>query len=177
MQAPALPVSEAERIATLRDLLILDTEPEARFDLITTYAASQFAVPIVLVSLVDTNRQWFKSCVGLETSETPRDVSFCGHAILQTGILEIFDARADPRFADNPLVTGAPYIRFYAGCPLVMANGEAVGTLCLIDRMPRRLSEWERDHLLLLGKMVSYELRGIPGSQVEGRPNIPAYYT
>ena len=176
MQTPALPVSETARIATLRDLLILDTEPEARFDLITAYAASQFAVPIVLVSLVDVSRQWFKSCVGLETAETPRDISFCGHAILQAGIFEITDARHDPRFADNPLVTGAPFVRFYAGCPLVMANGEAVGTLCLIDRRPRRLDAWEREHLLLLGKMVSAELQGVSASTVEGRPHIPAYY-
>lgn len=176
MQMPALPVSEAQRIATLRDLLILDTAPEARFDLITAYAATQFDVPIALVSLVDANRQWFKSCVGLEAEETPRDISFCGHAILQTGIFEIHDARADARFADNPLVTGAPYIRFYAGCPLVMDNGEAVGTLCLIGRAPKRLSEWERDHLAVLGKMVSAELQGVSASTVEGRPHIPAFY-
>lgn len=176
MQAPALPDSEAKRIATLRELLILDTDPEARFDLITAYAASQFNVPIALVSLVDSDRQWFKSCIGLEASETPRDVSFCGHAILQPEILEITDARADPRFADNPLVTGDPFVRFYAGCPLVMANGESVGTLCLVDRRPKRLSEWERDHLAVLGKMVAAELQGVSANTVEGRPHIPAFY-
>lgn len=176
MQAPALPVSEAQRIATLRQLLILDTAPEARFDLITAYAASQFGVPIALVSLVDASRQWFKSCVGLEAAETPRDISFCGHAILQDGIFEIPDARADPRFADNPLVTGDPWIRFYAGCPLVMDNGEAVGTLCLIDRVPKRLGGWEREHLLVLGKMVAAELQGVSAGTVEGRPHIPAFY-
>jgi GAF domain-containing protein len=176
MQAPALPESETARIATLRDLLILDTEPEARFDLITAYAASQFGVSIVLVSLVDAERQWFKSCVGLEAAQTPRDISFCGHAILHPGIFEVPDAREDPRFADNPLVTGNPWIRFYAGCPLLMANGEAVGTLCLIDRMPKRLDAWERDHLQVLGKMVAAELQGVSSGKVEGRPHIPAFY-
>lgn len=176
MQAPALPASEAQRIATLRELLILDTGPESRFDLITAYAASQFNVPIALVSLVDTNRQWFKSCVGLQATETPRDVSFCGHAILQPEIFEIADARGDPRFADNPLVTGDPHIRFYAGCPLVMHNGEAVGTLCLIGRAAKRLTPWEREHLTVLGKMVSAELQGVSAGTVEGRPHIPAFY-
>lgn len=176
MRPPALPATESQRIATLRDLLILDTEPEARFDLITAYAASQFKVPIALVSLVDADRQWFKSCIGLEVSETPRDISFCGHAILQPEILEVSDAMVDPRFADNPLVTGDPRIRFYAGCPLVMANGESVGTLCLIDRKPKRLSAWEREHLAVLGKMVAAELQGVSAGTVQGRPNIPAFY-
>lgn len=176
MQAPALPVSEAERIATLRALLILDTEPEARFDLITAYAASQFKVPIALVSLVDTERQWFKSCVGLAPGEGPREESFCGHAILEPGIFEIFDARTDARFVDNPAVTGDPWVRFYAGCPLVMHNGESVGTLCLVDRRPKRLTAWEREHLRVLGRMVSAELQGVSASTVEGRPNIPAFY-
>ena len=95
MRAPALPATEAQRIATLRALLILDTEPEARFDLITAYAASEFKVPIALVSLVDSERQWFKSCVGMPLGEGPRAESFCGHAILESGIFEIGDARSD----------------------------------------------------------------------------------
>lgn len=176
MRAPALPVTEAERIATLRALLILDTEPEARFDLITAYAASEFKVPIALVSLVDSERQWFKSCVGMAPGEGPREESFCGHAILEPGIFEIADARQDERFADNPAVLGDPWVRFYAGCPLVMANGEAVGTLCLIDRKPRRLSAWERSQLEVLGKMVSAELQGLSAGTVAGRPSIPAFY-
>ncbi len=176
MHTPAIPSSEVERIATLRALLILDTAPESRFDVITAYAAAQFNVPIVLVSLVDTNRQWFKSCVGLDVSETPREVSFCGHAILQEGIFEIPDASRDPRFADNPLVTGDPLIRFYAGCPLVMDNHQPVGTLCLIGRSPKRLDDWERGHLLILSKMVAAELQGLSANSVEGRPHIPSFY-
>ncbi|KQP17811.1 hypothetical protein ASF43_08025 [Pseudorhodoferax sp. Leaf267] len=172
-----MPASEAQRIATLRELLILDTLPEARFDGITAYAASQFGVPMAMVTLVDTNRQWFKSCVGLEPGEAPRELSFCGHAILESGIFEIPDARADERFVDNPFVTGDPWVRFYAGCPLVMDNGEAVGTLCLLGRTPKRLSTWERQHLTVLGKMVSAELQGVSARSVEGRPNIPAFYT
>lgn len=176
MRAPALPVTEVQRIATLRDLLILDTEPEMRFDLITAYAASEFNVPIALVSLIDSNRQWFKSCVGMAPGGGPREESFCGHAILEPGIFEIPDARNDERFADNPAVLGDPWVRFYAGCPLVMDNGESVGTLCLVDRRPRRLSAWERSQLEVLGKMVAAELQGVSAGSVEGRPNIPGFY-
>lgn len=160
MQAPLIPHDETARIATLRELLILDTPPEDRFDSITTYAASQFNVPIALVSLVDTDRQWFKSACGLDATETSREISFCGHAILQDGIFEIPDARDDQRFADNPLVTGPPNIRFYAGAPLKMANGQRVGTLCLIGPHPKHLDSWERQHLLDLAKLVAMELQG-----------------
>ncbi len=160
MQAPLIPQDEDERIATLRELLILDTPPEDRFDSLTAYAASQFNVDIALVSLVDTNRQWFKSACGLDATETSREISFCGHAILQEGIFEIPDALEDPRFADNPLVTGAPKIRFYAGAPLRMANGQAIGTLCLISPRPKRLDSWEKEHLLALAKLVTMELQG-----------------
>lgn len=170
MKTPAIPDNEAERINALRELLILDTNPEDRFDIITTYAAAQFSVPIALVSLIDTDRQWFKSAYGLEAKETSRDISFCGHAILQGEVFEISDATLDPRFMDNPLVTGEPKIRFYAGYPLTLKNGHRVGTLCLIDRKPNRLDEWEREHLKILAKMVSAELQGIPASSIEGFP-------
>lgn len=160
MLIPAKPLDEAERIATLRSLLILDTPPEDRFDVLTAYAASQFKVAVALVSLVDANRQWFKSTCGLSETETSRDVSFCAHAILQDGILEISDTLRDPRFADNPLVVGEPHIRFYAGCPLVMKNGQRIGTFCLIDRQPKYLDEWERGHLQALAQVVSAELQG-----------------
>ena len=152
MQAPAIPADEADRVETLRQLLVLDTPAEDRFDNITSYAQSQFGAPIVLVSLVDTNRQWFKSSCGLDASETSREISFCGHAILHD--------LNDERFANNPLVTGAPKIRFYAGAPLTMSNGQRVGTLCLISPAPKRLDAWEKQHLKALARLVAMELQG-----------------
>lgn len=115
---PAFPLDEANRLATLRGLNILDTPPEERFDRLTRLAQQLINVPIAVVSLVDSNRQWFKSCQGLDASETPRNISFCGHAILDNELFVIPDALLDTRFSDNPLVTGAPNIRFYAGQPL-----------------------------------------------------------
>jgi len=164
MQVPFVPPEEQQRLQTLRDLLILDTEPERRFDVLTQYAADMFEVPIVLVSLVDENRQWFKSRCGLGATETPRNISFCGHAILENEPLVVADALADPRFADNPLVTNDPHIRFYAGAPLAMENGMKVGTLCLIGKQSRQLSEWELGHLKDLAKVVAKELQGIDAS-------------
>src|SRR4051812_22533156 len=123
MLAAPKPENESARVATLRTLRILDTPPEERFDRLTRLARYMFDIPIALVSLVDENRQWFKSCAGLEARETTRDVSFCAHAILNDDILLIPDARADSRFHDNPLVTGEPRIRFYAGQPLAITNG------------------------------------------------------
>ena len=130
MQEPFLHPEEEKRLKTLRDLLILDTEPEQRFDVLTQYAAELFEVPIALVSLVDENRQWFKSRCGLDATETPRSISFCGHAILEKEPLVINNALEDPRFFDNPLVANDPHIRFYAGAQLPMDNGMPVGTLC-----------------------------------------------
>jgi GAF domain-containing protein len=167
MQKPPLHPNENERISTLRSLLILDTVPEERFDAVTAYAASLFNVKICLVTLVDTDRQWFKSHHGIAVEEVPREVGFCSHAILQDDILEIFDAKNDTRLFDSPLVTGEPYIRFYAGYPLTMRNGQHVGTLCLIDPQPKRLSEWERNHLAILGRMVEAELQGLPADSIE----------
>ncbi|MGE5472039.1 MAG: GAF domain-containing protein [Bacteroidota bacterium] len=158
MKTPPFPDNEVARIKALHDLLILDTEPEDRFDNITSYAKSRFGVDIALVSLVDTRRQWFKSACGLAGSETPRDISFCGHAILQDDVMVIQDARKDERFLDNPLVVGAPFIRFYAGAPLKLSNGHTVGTLCLIDPHPKRLEKEELEHLQVLAHMVSMEL-------------------
>ncbi|MBK6638669.1 MAG: GAF domain-containing protein [Rhodocyclaceae bacterium] len=160
MQAPAIPADEADRVETLRQLLVLDTPAEDRFDNITSYAQSQFGAPIVLVSLVDTNRQWFKSSCGLDASQTSREISFCGHAILHDDIFEIPNALNDERFANNPLVTGAPKIRFYAGAPLTMSNGQRVGTLCLISPAPKRLDAWEKQHLKALARLVAMELQG-----------------
>lgn len=163
MKAPAYPRNEAERIAVLRDLLILDTEPEARFDAVTCYCHSRFDTEIALVSLIDSERQWFKSACGLFARETPRDISFCAHAILQDDVMVVSDAKKDDRFHDNPLVTGAPFIRFYAGAPLKLSSGHKIGTLCLIDPRPRRLEEEEREHLALLAQMVSHELENLGG--------------
>jgi hypothetical protein len=158
MQKPENPINESERLAGLRQLEILDTEPEERFDRVTKLARSVFNVPIALVSLVDQDRQWFKSSCGLDASETPRDISFCGHAILGKDIFLIANALEDSRFKDNPLVIGKPYIRFYAGIPLCLPNGLAVGTLCIIDTEPRTFSEQEIGHLKDLALVVEQEL-------------------
>lgn len=149
-----LPDNEAERLASLRRMQLLSSPDEEAFDRITRIARRLFEVPIALVSLIDAHRQWFKSCVGLPVRETPRDVSFCGHAILQDDLLVIEDSRQDPRFADNPLVTGAPHVIFYAGRPLRNPDGFAVGTLCLIDAQPRHFSQEARELLHDLGGCV-----------------------
>ncbi len=158
MQVPAIPANENERLAVLRGLLILDTPPESRFDRITAFAAEQFDMPVALISLVDENRQWFKSRVGMQVCETSRDVSFCAHAIHEDAIMVIEDALADPRFRDNPLVTDEPHVRFYAGAPLRTAAGLAVGTLCLIDHQPRSLDELELAILANLRDLAVEEL-------------------
>jgi GAF domain-containing protein len=160
MHAAPYPANEAERLAALHALLILDTPPEQRFDRIAAFAAAEFDVPIVLLTLLDAERQWFKARVGLALCETGRDISFCGHAILQPDILVVPDALEDPRFADNPLVTGAPHIRFYAGAPLQVADGMRLGTLCLIDRRPRTLDALELGILATLRDLAVMELAG-----------------
>jgi GAF domain-containing protein len=160
MLKPIIPENEAERLKTLQELNILDTSPEERFDRVTRYAANLFKVPIALVSLVDEDRQWFKSRVGIDATETPRDISFCAHAINSNEVFMVVQTRADPRFADNPLVTGEPRIRFYAGAPLEMENGMRVGTLCMIDKVPRVLDEAELQQLTELAKVIVKELQG-----------------
>ncbi len=161
MQAPTLPSGEAARIATLRDPSILDTDPEEKFDALTVHACSQFDVAIALVSLVDVNRHWFKSRCGLNADETGRDISFCGHAIPGDDLIVIDNTVKDERFADNPLATGAPHIRFYAGCPLKMANASNIGTFRLIDRRPRTLDAWEAQHLRDLAWVTALQIQGI----------------
>jgi diguanylate cyclase (GGDEF)-like protein len=161
MKVPDYPENEDVRVATLRSLGILDTESEERFDRLTRIAKRLFGVPIALVSLVDMNRQWFKSCQGLAVTEMSRDISFCGHAILGNDIFMIADALADERFYDNPLVLNEPRIRFYAGVPLVVSNGIKVGTLCLIDREPRILSDEDQELLRDLGQMAAQELSSV----------------
>jgi phosphoribosyl 1,2-cyclic phosphodiesterase/DNA-binding response OmpR family regulator len=135
----SLPEDEETRLASLRKLRVLDTEPEERFDRITRLAAAVFDVPIALVSLVDRDRQWFKSCYGISTKETSREASFCAHVVYNREMMLVTDALMDPRFADNPLVVNEPRVRFYAGCPLILADGSCVGTLCLVDTRARSL--------------------------------------
>ncbi|MGE1176850.1 sensor domain-containing diguanylate cyclase [Pseudomonas sp. BW7P1] len=161
MLVPGKPVNEAARIQALHGLNLLDTAPEERFDRLTRLARRLFNVPIALVTLVDKERQWFKSCVGLDTTETPRSVSFCGHAILKDELLLVPDAREDERFHDNPLVTGEPKIRFYAGYPLTVPDGNKMGTLCLIDTKPRDLDDEERALLRDLAGMAEQELMAV----------------
>nr|WP_314544136.1 GAF domain-containing protein [uncultured Massilia sp.] len=160
MQAAPIPDDEAERLAALHALLILDTPPEERFDRIAQFAAAEFDVPIVLITLLDAERQWFKASVGASVCETARDISFCGHAILRPDIMVVPDAREDARFADNPLVTGTPFIRFYAGAPLQIPSGQRLGTLCLIDRKPRTLDALELGILATLRDLAVLELAG-----------------
>lgn len=147
MKTPDLPDNERARQAALDQLRILDTAPEDRFDRLTRMAARLLDAPIALISLVDRERQWFKSSVGLEVRETHRSISFCGHALANRQPLIVENALEDDRFHDNPLVTGEPYIRFYAGTPLHSAEGHPLGTLCVIDRKPRRLSAQDRQCL------------------------------
>jgi PAS domain S-box-containing protein len=161
MLKPSSPSEEQARLAALTALGILDTEPEERFDRITRLAARLFRVPICLISFVDEDRQWFKSRQGLDATETPRDVSFCGHTILDSEPMVVEDTLEDPRFRDNPLVVGGPRIRFYAGHPLCAMNGSRVGTLCLADRRPRHFDESEIALLGDLSAMVESELNSI----------------
>jgi len=158
MKKPEIPQNETQRLAALCALDVLDTPTEERFDRYTRIAQRHFGVPIALVSLVDTDRQWFKSRQGLGASETPREISFCGHAILSEDIFYIPDTLQDPRFADNPLVTSEPKIRFYAGAPLHAPNGQRIGTLCIIDDKPREFPTGELSILRDLADAVEAEL-------------------
>ena len=150
-----IPPDEPARLAALRELCILDTPPDPGFDRVGRLAQAFFGVPIALTVLVDAERQWFKSVIGLDITETPRDVSFCGYTILQDQALVIPDAAADARFADNPLVLGPPYIRFYAGVPLTSSTGYRIGAFGIIDTVPRTLDEQQIAHLHDLAKIVN----------------------
>lgn len=172
MIKPNTPANEKERINTLHSLNILDTSAEERFDRLTRLAKRMFNVPIALVSLVDTDRQWFKSCTGLSVSETPRDISFCGHAILGKGMFIVEDTHQDERFADNPLVTDSPSIRFYAGYPLKHVDGSKLGTLCIIDTKPRSFCEEDYSVLKDLAELVEQELIAVQLAILDDLTNI-----
>ena len=158
MTPPEIQPNESERLAALRIYEVLDTVPETEFDDLTRLASYICGTPIALISLIDASRQWFKSRIGLEVAETAREHAFCSHAILGTDIFEVPDALADARFADNPLVTGAPEIRFYAGAPLTTADGFNIGTVCVIDRVPRKLDDRQRDALRIISHQVVHQL-------------------
>jgi diguanylate cyclase (GGDEF)-like protein len=154
-----LPANETQRLAALHRYAVLDSGPEQAYDDLTMLASAVCRAPIALISLVDRDRQWFKSAVGLSASETARELAFCAHAILQPDQpFEVPDAQIDPRFAGNPLVTGDPRIRFYAGAPLISPAGLPLGTICVIDRVPRRLSDIERNALQSLARQVVAQL-------------------
>jgi PAS domain S-box-containing protein len=173
LTAPLHP-NETERLQALRNAHLLDTPEEQEYDDITTLASFICDTPIALVSLVDEDRQWFKSRVGLEAKQTPRDIAFCSHAILEDDIFEIQDASTDIRFADNPLVTGDLHLRFYAGVPLTTYDQHSIGTLCVIDSVPHALSEKQREGLRALGRQIMriVELRQATEMQEELRNQL-----
>ena len=153
IEAP-FPENEADRLKALLDYDILDTPPEPQFDDLTSLAARICRTPIALISLIDSDRQWFKSAVGLTVTETRRKIGLCAHAILQQEVFEIRDTLHDKRFANNPLVTGEPRIRFYAGAPLRSPTGHMLGSLCVVDHTPRELTPDQRETLRALGRQV-----------------------
>ncbi|WP_306397937.1 sensor histidine kinase [Telluria beijingensis] len=162
LHAPApLPANEARRLQVLIDLDLLDSPPDERFDRITRLAARLFDVPTALVSLVDADRQWFKSRVGMALDQTPRSASFCAHAILQDDVMVVADACQDPRFAHSPLVQGSDGIRFYAGSPIEAGDGQRIGTLCIIDKVPREFGADERTLLRDLAGIVANEVAAL----------------
>jgi GAF domain-containing protein len=157
MTAPVLP-NEAKRLKVLWQYEVLDTVPEEVFDDLTELAAHICESPMALISLVDENRQWFKSKIGIDASETSREVSFCAYAITQPDLFIVRDATLNPRFANNPLVTSDPKIRFYAGAPLITPDGYPLGTLCVIDRVPRELRPDQKKALRVLARHVMSQL-------------------
>jgi two-component system, sensor histidine kinase len=158
IHAPPHP-NEAERVSALHSYDILDTKPEHEFDDLTRLASLICGTPMALISLVDKDRQWFKSRLGLDECQTARDVSFCAHAILDTGLFVVPDAARDPRFRDSPLVCGGPRMQFYAGAPRVDDAGPTLGTLCTMDRVPRELTAEQREALMILARQAATQFR------------------
>ena len=158
MRQSPVPSNEAKRLQTLLDLQILDTPPDPDLDDVVRLASAICQTPISLISFLDSNRQWFKAAVGLEQKETPRDVAFCAHAICENEMMVVEDASCDPRFSENPLVQGEPQIRFYAGSPLLINEDAGVGTLCVIDRVPRKLTDLQKTALRALSRQVVHQL-------------------
>jgi len=157
MPAP-LPANEGRRLDALHALNVLDTPPEERFDRYTRIAAQLFDVPIAIVSLIDTDRQWYKSHHGIDLTESPRETAFCAHTILDNAVLQVPDALHDDRFADSPFVAGEPRVRFYAGAPLAAPDGSMIGAFCVVDRRPRQLDEQQLTLLRDLADLVQAEL-------------------
>lgn len=177
MKKAPIPKNELQRIASLYALNVLDTPPEERLDRLTKSATQIFHVPISTLTLIDSNREWFKSCQGLSKTEGDRAISFCGHALVEDEILVIKDTLEDERFADNPIVTGEPYIRFYAGVPIMGANDQRVGVFCIKDTKPREFSKEDEEVLKGLAAWAEIEinLRNLSLSVVDQKNIIDRY--
>src|SRR3989344_2507303 len=177
MKEAPIPKNELKRVMSLYLLNLLDTKPEKRFDQITRIATKIFHVPISTLTLIDANREWFKSCQGLSKTEGDRAISFCGHALIEDEILVIQDTKKDERFADNPMVVGEPYIRFYAGVPIMSADGQRIGVFCIKDIKPREFSKVDEEILEGLAAWAELEinLRNLSLSVVEQQDIINKY--
>ena len=169
-----LPANEQARRAALASYRVLDTAPEQAYDDIVAIAAFICGTPIAIMSLVDSERQWFKSKIGMADSETSRNIAFCAHTILDANVMEVPDATQDERFADNPLVIGNPHIRFYAGAPLVTAEGLSLGSVCVIDREPRKLTDAQKSALERLARLTmnNLELRRVSAELATAVANV-----
>jgi GGDEF domain-containing protein len=167
MEAPKIPENEAERMAALEKLNIVDTPIQENFERITRITKNLFDVPIAACTLIDGDRQWFKSIQGLDVCETSREISFCGHVINQDAIMIVNDALLDPRFADNPLVTGPPFIRFYAGYPLKTTSHLKLGSLCIIDTKPRNFSQADLAQLKDMAKLAEIEINSSQNQYIQ----------
>lgn len=173
MQSPGIPENEEQRLKSLYITGLLDTRDDERFERLTRLARKAFQVPVALISLLDRERQWLLACQGVGVRETPRNISFCGHAILQEGPFIIPDAAADERFHDNPLVTGEPHIRFYAGYPVSLPDGTVAGTLCLIHTSPRDFTDEDIASLRDLAYIVEDEFQAIGMAMTDSLTGIP----